>query len=58
MRKGLIAALLAFGFAFGAPLAFAAERAPLLLEGKKTLYQRVLTRPGAVLKREPGDGLV
>lgn len=36
--------------------AAAAERAPLLTAGKKTLYQRVLTRPGAVLKREPGDG--
>ncbi|MEA4838182.1 MAG: vWA domain-containing protein [Rhodospirillaceae bacterium] len=36
--------------------AAAAERAPLLMEGKKTLYQRVLTRPGASLKREPGAG--
>ncbi len=36
--------------------AFAAERLPLLMEGKKTLYQRVLSRPGAVLKRDPGDG--
>ena len=26
------------------------------MEGKKTLYQRVLTRPGASLKREAGDG--
>jgi len=34
----------------------AANRAPLLMEGKKTLYQRVLSRPGAVVKREPGDG--
>ena len=36
--------------------AFAADRAPLLMDGKKTLYQRVLTSPGAALKREPGDG--
>ncbi|CCG42796.1 vWA domain-containing protein [Magnetospirillum molischianum] len=36
--------------------AFAADHTPLLMDGKKTLYQRVLTRPGASLKREPGDG--
>lgn len=36
--------------------AWAADRAPLLMEGKKTLYQRVLSRPGASLKRQPGDG--
>lgn len=56
MRKGLVALMLGVAVALGAPVAFAAERAPLLLEGKKTLYQRVLTRPGAVLKRSPGDG--
>ncbi|OEU65242.1 MAG: hypothetical protein BBJ57_05350, partial [Desulfobacterales bacterium PC51MH44] len=28
-----------------------AERRPLLMEGKKTLFQRVLTRPGALLNR-------
>ena len=39
-----------------APAAFAADRTPLLMDGKKTLYQRVLSRPGAVLKRQPGDG--
>lgn len=38
------------------PAALAAERTPLLMDGKKTLYQRVLTRPGAILKREAGDG--
>lgn len=36
--------------------ALAADRAPLLMDGKKTLYQRVLTRPGASLKRDAGDG--
>jgi hypothetical protein len=36
--------------------AVAADRTPMLMEGKKTLYQRVLSRPGAVLKRQPGDG--
>ncbi|GAB3129163.1 vWA domain-containing protein [Novispirillum itersonii] len=30
-----------------------AARAPLLMEGKKTLYQRVLTRPGAQLVKDP-----
>lgn len=30
-------------------------RAPLLLDGKKTLYQRVLTRPGAALTAQPGE---
>jgi serine/threonine-protein kinase PpkA len=33
---------------------FAAEREPLLMPGKSTLYQRVLTRPGAVLYPSPG----
>ena len=31
------------------------ERRALLIEGKKTLHQRVLTRPGAVLARARGD---
>lgn len=43
-------------FSATAPAAFAANRAPLLMDGKKTLYQRVLSRPGAMLKRQPGDG--
>lgn len=30
------------------------QRTPLLMPGKKTLYQRVLTRPGAALARSPG----
>jgi hypothetical protein len=33
---------------------FAQPRTPLLIEGKKTLYQRVLTRPGAALSPKPG----
>lgn len=32
----------------------AQTRTPLLLPGKKTLYQRVLTRPGAALASAPG----
>ncbi len=34
---------------------WAQARSPLLLEGKKTLFQRVLTRPGASLVARPGD---
>ena len=30
-------------------------RVPLLMEGKRTLHQRVLTRPGAVLATSPGE---
>ncbi len=30
------------------------DRAPLLQAGKKTLFQRVLTRPGAMLTEQPG----
>lgn len=60
MRRALIplalSAALAVGATFAPAIGFAADRQPLLMEGKKTLYQRVLTRPGAVLKREAGDG--
>lgn len=34
--------------------AAAQDRRPLLIEGKSTLYQRILTRPGAVLLDKPG----
>lgn len=64
MRTSLLAAgLTAFltaGSVVVAPVVvtpvWAADRTPLLMDGKKTLYQRVLSRPGAVLKREAGDG--
>jgi serine/threonine-protein kinase PpkA len=43
---------------FAAPVLLDANaqsaRVPLLMEGKRTLYQRVLTRPGAILASEPG----
>lgn len=35
--------------------AMAADRAPLLQEGKKSLYQRVATHPGATLRKAPGE---
>lgn len=37
-----------------APAAPAGERQALLIPGKQTLQQRVITRPGAILVREPG----
>jgi hypothetical protein len=49
----IVASLIfAAGFTFAAPSA--AQKTPLLIEGKKTLYQRVLTRPGAALSPKPG----
>lgn len=36
--------------------AWSAERRPLLQEGKKTLFQRVVTHPGAKLYAGPEDG--
>lgn len=32
----------------------AAPRTPLLIEGKRTLFQRVIARPGAILQPRPG----
>lgn len=49
----LVAAVLLAG-AWSVPSAEAA-RVPLLMEGKKTLYQRVLTRPGAQIRKDPAD---
>ena len=37
------------------PAAFAQAETPLLMEGRNSLYQRVLTRPAAVLRAEPED---
>ena len=39
----------------GAATAGAETRTPRLLDGKKTLYERVLTRPGAVIAAQPGE---
>lgn len=39
----------------GAPAVLAQDRTPLLMEGKKTLFQRVLTRPGAYVAASPGE---
>ncbi len=32
-----------------------ADRQPLLMVGKKTLFQRVLSRPGTIVYKKPGD---
>ncbi|WP_455183927.1 vWA domain-containing protein [Azospirillum palustre] len=52
--SGLIGAIALLGtlIAFGAP-AMAQQRTPELIPGKKTLYQRVLTRTGSVIRRTP-----
>jgi len=54
MRQGLRAAAIALGLGLPAASAPAqtADR-PLLMDGATTLYQRVLTRPGAVLAPDP-----
>lgn len=36
---------------------YAQARSPLLMDGKTTLYQRVLTRPGAKITYKPADGI-
>ena len=53
MYKRIIFLFLAAFVCFGAHNAAAAERSPLLLEGKKSLFQRVVTHPGAQLFAAP-----
>jgi hypothetical protein len=50
IRHILFIAIAAAVFVISAPLAGRADT-PLLMPGKQTLYQRVLTRPGAVVGR-------
>jgi serine/threonine-protein kinase PpkA len=45
---------IAFVLAWGGWSAAALAGAPLLIDGKKTLYQRILTHPGAQLRSAPG----
>lgn len=53
-RRHLLA-LAAGGSALAAhPVLWAQARTPLLIDGKKTLYQRILTRPGASLAAQAG----
>ena len=58
MPARLAAVALALVMLVAAAMAAGAQqpaRAPLVLDGKKTLFQRVLTRPGAVLVAQPGE---
>lgn len=50
----LVGAFLLLASVLACDAAAADPRKPLLMEGKKTLYQRVLTRPGAKAVAEPG----
>lgn len=55
-RRRRVVAALALALLWLAPLALAVPveaREPKLMEGKRTLYQKVLTRPAAQLRTEP-----
>lgn len=54
-RRQLLALAAGSGPVLSVTPLWAQARTPLLIEGKKTLYQRVLTRPGAALAAKPGD---
>src|SRR5690348_12970702 len=54
MSRHRIFVLLLLGLTLLLPQPAAAGGRPLLVEGKKTLFQRVLVRPHARLKAEPG----
>ncbi len=57
LKRWLVVWLLLGAVVLAAAPVFAAsptDRSPLLQEGKKTLFQRVLTRPGAMLTEQPG----
>lgn len=57
MKRILIAILTALTLLAGwTPTPHAADRTPLLMEGKKTLYQRVITHPGTSLYAGQGEG--
>ena len=52
MKMKLLSTVVSAAFA---AMTFNAAAAPLLMEGKTTLYQRVLTTPECVLKSSPTD---
>jgi serine/threonine-protein kinase PpkA len=54
LGASLAAAVLLAAVCLGSPGSDAAGRQPLLIEGKQTLFQRVLTKPGATLHASPG----
>ncbi len=53
-RREILAAAVACAATYPVD-AISQTRTPLLMEGKKTLYQRVLTRPEARIVAKPGD---
>lgn len=55
IQRRHVLALAAGSTALAPTTLWAQARKPLLIDGKKTLYQRVLTRPGAALAAKPGD---
>lgn len=50
----MVLAILVGGFGTTVP-ALGQQREPLLIEGRQTLYQRVLSRPQATLREQPDD---
>lgn len=54
-RRHVLALAAGSSSALGLTPLWAQTRTPLLIEGKKTLYQRVLTRPGAAIAAKPGE---
>lgn len=55
IRRRELVALAGLGGSLSAPPLWAQAKAPLLMDGKKTLFQKVLTRPGALLAAKAGD---
>lgn len=55
IRRRRLLALAASTSALASTGVWAQARTPVLIDGKKTLYQRVLTRPGAALAAKPGE---
>lgn len=55
MRRRELIALAGLGGTLTSTPLWAQGKAPLLIEGKKTLFQKVLTRPGAQLCTKAGD---
>ena len=53
MSRSVIITILLTAFTVTTPTA-AQDRKPLLMEGKQSLFQRVLTRPGTELLEQPG----
>ncbi|MBX3604747.1 MAG: VWA domain-containing protein [Piscinibacter sp.] len=55
IRRRHVLALAAGSGTLGPTPLWAQAKAPLLMDGKKTLFQKVLTRPGAQLAAKAGD---